>query len=170
MTATIAESPSVWGTTFFCDDLRYEAQGTQTLVGVYNAHLLVSGEFPILLPKFALLIKIFEDPENMLSGTGSLKIFVPGEEHPVFDMPMNFENRHDPKLLFDEHNSYDGLTKTISGSIPLMFSPFTLKEEGSIRVRLYANDIEYRVGALIVKRAANPALQPLQSPPDPLAS
>jgi len=68
-----------YGTTIFCDDIRLEASGKVTLVGVYIGDLIVLGTLPTTLPKFAMRILYTERPQESTDPV-ELRIFFPGDD------------------------------------------------------------------------------------------
>ena len=136
-----------FGYTSICDDIRHEADGKITLVGIYGTKLVAS-EFPITLPKLCFFITVNE--ETSAAGARDLNIY--------FE-PEGSEGDDDRKILTSY--SYEIPEEVVSDSngkqfsmrsntLEIIASPFRLEEEGKIRVRINIGDDEYALGALAV--------------------
>ena len=48
-----------YGYSIFCDDIRNEPGGKLSFIGCYNGVILISGQFPLVLPKLCVHTHIF---------------------------------------------------------------------------------------------------------------
>src|ERR1043165_3972844 len=49
-----------WGFSLFADDFRAEIGGKTTLVGMYQGDMIIQGTFPVVVPRFVVLISYYE--------------------------------------------------------------------------------------------------------------
>lgn len=139
-----------YGTTVFCDDIRYEINGKLTLIGCYTTEMNFRGPFPGTLPMFAALIQL-RIPEAV--PFNSIKIRVIKEEgsekNEIFETDINFTD-DDRKEAFPGGAENDE-ERVFLMTFPLQWSSFQMKESGFIRVRAYLDgDKEVRIGSLKV--------------------
>lgn len=73
------EMRNSWGFTLFADDLRQEIGGKISVIGIYQTDLIQHLDFPINLPKFAMLIKYYE-VKGALKSDMNVNIFLPGDK------------------------------------------------------------------------------------------
>lgn len=144
-----------YGYTVFCDDIRQEAGGKVTFVGVYTDHMVVHGTFPCLLPKFAMWIQYNQRRDKVVTPV-KFAIFLPGDtDEPsiITEIPdegalQGMKNAQDMAKAYpqQEENSpaFVGLGhRTI-------FSPFVIAEPGLILVRAIREDRFLRLGGIRV--------------------
>ena len=67
-----------YGYTIFCDDVRLEASGKTSYMGIYRGKLILNAPLPALLPKFFLVIHYFERPDESTEPV-NLHVYMPGE-------------------------------------------------------------------------------------------
>lgn len=158
-----------YGYSIFCDDIRQEATGKITFVGVYTNHMVVHGSFPFLLPKLGVWIQYNQRPEHVVKPI-RFAIFLPtdAEDSPsiVMEMPEAQTEEaiaksgylaRDFSLSDDENPTFVGLgTQTV-------FSPFIIPSPGLIRVRAIRGDKFARLGGLVVYGPSGPTLPPPKS-------
>ena len=136
-----------------CDDIREEAGGKKSLMGVYRSQIICPS-LPIQLPKLCLRafvstektkpIKSLEFEVEVL-GSPAVKISVPTEQ-----LEMVAQQNENPEGTHLEYTA-----EIMAGSL-------TLHKEGPIRVWAKINNRRKRVGAVWVKLAA-PAPAPGQA-------
>ena len=134
----------------YCDDIREEASGKRTLVGVYRAALIVPA-FPAVLPKFCVMLNylcsVSDAPEKV-----HFKLYrddaVLGE-HVVPDGSL----RKMPKLA-------DSQAALHCASVVMEFAPFGLLGPCVLRVRAEVDGVELRTSALSIQ--AKEATAPTQ--------
>jgi len=124
---------------------------------------------PFALASFVVMITYRERPgESTVPVT--LKLFVPGTEGPLVEIPMPVEQMRSTE--YDQKVDFDGMEKILSMQLPLIFTPFVVAQEGFIRVRAYRGEDEIRLGALRIQLGdvATPmgiVSAPVQSQPPP---
>jgi hypothetical protein len=141
---------NAWGFTLFADDLRQEIGGKFSLIGIYQVDLIQRLDFPITLPKLAMLIKYYE-VKGTLSGDLNVRIFLPGDsqdtptlswtipETSKDNAPVPYEQDADSEKLFDF-------------TLPVIISPLNIKEEGFVKVRIKCGDTIIRLGRLMIRK------------------
>lgn len=148
--------PDAFGSTIFCDDIRFEVDGKVSIIGSYAGDMSVRGSFPAILPKFAAAV-LFVQKKELFTKNLELRIFLPGdpEDKPsiVSDLSQGAPPAIDP--------SPD--SKFIIIRANLVFSPFALNEPGSIKVRIVRDGVVHGAGSLRVV-SAPPEETPSASP------
>lgn len=147
------------GHTIFCDDVRQEVSGKQTLVGTYGSAMYVA-EFPAILPQISCVICYREDPESI----GSVAIRViheVGDDETVmaeiaFDIP---EGSKPPAEM-------EGPFIMREGKFVVQLSPFSIEGPGVLKVRAFRDDDEIRLGALKIDLASTMRTEDQAAPPE----
>lgn len=149
------------GYTIFCDDIRHEKSGKRTLVGTYGSHLLVN-ELPCLLAKICLVVVLREDPnarsattvkilfqaadleddEHTNAGTTVPDIGVVIAEQEVRAPDQKGRPKHKGFLMSESH-------------LEFQISPFQIENPGILKVRAYRDDLEVRLGAIVIGKIEN---------------
>src|SRR5271166_3714062 len=161
------------GFTIFCDDIREEASGKTSLIGVYEAAMVLHTPFPAVLPKFGFHITICEPSRLTVERDFPIKIeiFLPGD--------MDTEPSYSFSLPGDPEAAKTALAnlpwRPIGDQPPVarlvlkpIVSSMVLKEPGIIRVRAIYKGDRLRCGALpvIPAEALTPAsVDEISSPP-----
>lgn len=143
-----------YGTTTFCDDIRFETNGKITLIGCYTGELNFGGPKPGLLPTFAALVNI-RIPVSVELSTLTVRVTkdVLSETEIMFETSIDIpeESRQIPEgeELAEE--------RVLFFSMPLQWSPVEVVDEGHIKVRAFLDGKkEVRVGALKLNFNAGP--------------
>jgi hypothetical protein len=162
-----------WGFSLFSDDIRGEVAGKITVVGIYQGEMLFasSAEFPSVYPKFCILVKYYE-VKDAFSDDIVVRIFLPGDakDTPSVTVPIPASVRSGappPYPLEEDQESIFSLT------YPIMLSPFLIKQEGFVKVRVVSGGITTNLGSLMIRKVRPdeniqiPAwpMQPVQSAP-----
>lgn len=158
-----------YGTAIFCDDIRFEQQGTVSLIGCYGGDLIVSGGFPVQLPKLCIFIQLKMPPDTHTGTPILVKVFLPGAK----DGAPSFEHLMPPipSAVLDaigKPSDDQDIQRMIGLSFPLIYSPFVIQEQGNIKVRLLLGDKIIKIGVLKVMDASTqnaPIPSPTVSPP-----
>lgn len=155
-------SPSTpFGHVTFFDDIRQELNGKFIFTGVYTGNLVIPTA-PVWLPSFVVMVTYRERPGESTDQV-TVKIFMPGESEANIALPMPVDQMR--QAVYDPTVDFEGMDKILSMSVPLVFSPFAIAQEGFIRVRAYRGDDEIRLGALRVQVGSVPGLPFQQTPP-----
>lgn len=150
----------------FCDDIRPEMGGKQSLIGVYRSHAVVK-EFPFYFPKIGVFLNI---KFKKLGKSNALRI--PKEEIHIriylsneILLELSLPNLKDPKFrrhLRDQIEKEkaelnilgdDDLEAGVTISISRVFAPIEVSEPSSLKVRVAVGEKIFKAGALsIVKQ------------------
>ena len=138
----------------YCDDIRQELGGKQTLVGVYSGTLQVQS-FPVILPKLCLALQLLLPAEGLPK---DLKIEVLQGEAVIAegDFPMD-----DLQAAVAALESGKGIAPP-EGERPMLgvqfiFSPIRLEGPGTIRPRVRMGEQEIVANGLRIARVADNA-------------
>lgn len=162
----LIDTPDIYGYTSFCDDIRFEASGARTLVGVYISPMYIHANFPITLPKFGFAVTLLQRKEIFNPNVG-LRIFLPGDKDDQASIqaslgeaaPGAIQNELDKKRI-PQGDPKERTYIAMHGNF--IFAPFLIKETGSIKVRAVIGENTYRLGSIILD---NPP-----APPGPVKS
>ncbi|MCP1537784.1 hypothetical protein [Methylorubrum extorquens] len=142
-----------YGTTAFCEDIRFEASGSVSLVGVYNKDIVVP-EFPIIIPKFGVycVVVLPKRPEDRIPFL-KFQVFLPGDgDRPSIYHESVAEDTNFAPKDFEPDPDVPLHSKVIQ---QMVVSPLQLNKEGYIRVRTYVDDAYVRAGAIRVMKNRN---------------
>lgn len=148
---------SAWGFSFFCDDLREEVGGKISLMGMYDRDLFFQAQTPVVFPKFVILVRYFEIV-GAFSDDLVLSVFLPGDEpdRPSISLTLNRPDAGalEPAMVFS-----DDAEPVLSISVPVLLSPWEVKCEGAVRVRMRCGEVVTRLGELQVSKG-EPIVRP----------
>jgi hypothetical protein len=134
------------GFVIFCDDIRHEVSGKETIVGKYSNELTVFGVSPVVLPKICMLICLRVDPHSRPC-EGQVRITRSDTETPLASFDFDFPSPEEfPIRLTDETESeskiYDEAVVTATIGNLAVEKAFRLK------VRAFIGEDEVRLGSL----------------------
>lgn len=132
--------PNPYGVTIFCDDVREEVSGKQTLVGVYGPELHYTGGFPAKLPVLWSFVRLsVPGSEEYASFDYVIKKEVDEKEISLvgFTHPIDIKKLDDPNKV-----------TTIGLSIPI--PDLQLEKDCRILSRAYFDGEEVKLGSLNV--------------------
>lgn len=137
------------GHTVFCDDIRYEAGGKISLMGIYNGSLEVK-ELPVTMAKLCLIVTLNEKRSS--SGHRRIKVIqqdetTDGSEEDKVLIDMEYEIPDE--VVSDETKEFSMRTQRLD----LIASPFNIEQPSKIRVRSYQDGEEIALGRLEIKVA-----------------
>jgi hypothetical protein len=151
------------GLTIFCDDIRHEASGKETYLGIYKGVMFLRGDMPVTLPKICFAILLREEPGSMEPVT--VKVFFPGQEDD--DEPAAALELRPQKVDIPQSNEF----KVRDAWMLLEVPNAEIKEYGKFRVRAYRAGDEIRLGTLVVQPFPDENANGQQpSPTDPPSS
>jgi hypothetical protein len=145
------EGRKSWGTTIFADDLRQETGNKFSLMGVYQFDMIVQQDFPISLPKFAILINYYEIKGAFNEGL-NVKIFLPGnkEDAPQLTWQIDGTARDNVKSPYEVVEA--DAERLFTLTIPIILTPIIINEEGFIKVRVQCGDTTTKLGRLMIRK------------------
>ncbi|MGI4850391.1 MAG: DUF6941 family protein [Janthinobacterium lividum] len=143
------ESP--YGYTAFCDDIRFELDDKQSLIGLYSS-LMHAASFPLLLPKFAFYITLMEPSSLAYKRDFSFTITIelPGGEP---DVPVIIQEIPAPDGGFHETPhpfTQERETLYIRTTHIIVTTGLIIKEPGLIKVRIRYGDEVIKCGTLAI--------------------
>jgi hypothetical protein len=128
----------------FCDDIREEKRGTDTLVGIFPDNINVPA-LPITFAKLAVYIRIHLDPSNDPPGAIPIRIEMPnGSQMPLGTLEESLVN----KTLQDAKATGAPIAGLISRAVA---SPFHLPAAGRLRVIVTIADEDVLAAAINVQ-------------------
>lgn len=150
----------------FCDDIRVEASGKLTLVGVYNADMLFQ-EFPAFVPKLAVWLFV-SSPIGETINTIAVKISK--ADSVIMEFAPTTIQKMTP-MRDAAHDAPSRMTFTLNIGLP----PMTLSEACTVRVDVAVDGTDYCAGKLHVGLMPSYAFAPIPnasdaSAPDPQES
>jgi hypothetical protein len=139
-----------WGVSLFCDDIRQEVGNKMSLMGLYQADMIFQNDFPLIIPRFGILVRYFET-KGAFSEDVILKVFLPGDdpEQPTVNQLINRPEMNSAAKPYELDPEMEAL---VSLRVPMMFSPLQIKCEGFIKVRMYCGQVVTKLGALRVRK------------------
>lgn len=151
-------SIDAYGTTVFCDDIRFEASGKLTLVGCYTSEMTFSGPAPGKLPNFAALVNI-RIPRELSFRKVELRVLkeVASVKEEIFqaELEVSEEQREEAFVPIGQEKNEE---QVLSMTFPLQWSPLDIEGAGLIKVRAYLDgETEVRLGALKINFAEESA-------------
>lgn len=151
------QSPT--GYALFCDDIRLEASGKLTLIGLYGGGELIifSATLPVVLPHFSILSHVLVDRTELDRPIG-IQAFMPWDEKDKpsikLEQPAGASIPYRPS---EDINNDDQLMVGIFTQINL--NSFEIKSVGRVRVYAVRGDEYTRLGSLFIKLSP-----PIQQP------
>lgn len=137
------------GHVVFCDDIRQEASGKATYVGVYGQTMLLHRRPPFVLPSFAFAATYMERPGESADPV-YLRVYFPGEsdDEPSYEMKLPMEEARASKP--PEGSDDPVLVVSVKAVRP---TPI-INQTGLIRVRAVRGDEYLSLGHLRVELSA----------------
>jgi hypothetical protein len=143
-----------YGNTVFCDDIRQEMGRKYSFIGVYTEKMLIHGDFPCLLPRFAMFATCIQQHRSMRA-IDKFVVFLPGQEE---DVPPAVELPYPQDVMqtnLDLARKSDMPFGAITVLAHIVLSPLILAVPGRIRVRAVRGDEMIRCGTLPVEHSPN---------------
>ena len=140
-----------YGYSIFCDDIRNEAGGKLSFIGCYNGIILISGQFPLVLPKLCVHIHVLS-PASQPFGSIVTRCYLPGDDKPFFEEPIETPRQHDQTELVAHLKTDTGAPLYIVAATSLIFTQLELRSTGLMRVRAVVDaGEEIRLGSLRIE-------------------
>jgi hypothetical protein len=146
----IAAKRDAWGFSLFCDDIRAEVGGKISVMGIYQADMIFTQDPPIVLPKFAILVKYYETP-GVFTDDVVLKVFFPGDEKdaPTLAIPIP---RQSMQIGEPQYEMEEGQEHVFSLAAPVVMAPFQVTKYGFLKVRAACGDAVTNLGSLMLRK------------------
>ena len=129
----------------FCDDIRIEQTGIETLVGVYPDNVNVP-LLPFQFPKLGIYTRIVIDAQDHLEKI-EIQISVPGSDTQLLT-EMNRDVIADARKM-----AIDNGTPTVGLISKALSAPFAINEAGQVRIIVKIEGVDYIGGILNVQLA-----------------
>ncbi len=142
--------PNSWGFSLFCDDIRAEVGGKISVMGVYQADMIFLSNlvFPIVIPKFCILIKYYS--MDAFRDEIAMRVFLPGDAK---DAPSFVATLPLPQIVNASYPLEDDQERIFNLTFPFIIAPFHIKQEGFIKVRALCGGVTTKLGSLMVRIA-----------------
>jgi hypothetical protein len=159
----MATDATPWGFSLFCDDLRQEIGGKISIMGLYQTDMIFpeAAQFPLVLPKFAILTKYYESQPN--TEDINFRIFFPGDERDTPTIRAPFQ-RPPSSVTPPTYALEEDQERLFMTTVPFVISPFPIKQEGFIKVRAMNGATITKLGSLMIRKA-KPGEDYLSLPP-----
>jgi hypothetical protein len=145
------DSPDVFGSCIFCDDIRIENTGKLIYIGAYTGRMYVPNSFPVVIQKLAVAIDYSQLPSKFMSP--KFWVFLPGdEEKPAIEAVMPEEtgaSALDQVLKSELPVSRDAVYANVNATFT--FFNLVIKEKGLIKVRAVRGQELVKIGTLFVR-------------------
>jgi hypothetical protein len=140
-----------YGHAIFCDDIRSEAGGKLSFIGCYNAVMLTTQQFPLVLSKFCIHFHVFS-PATQPYTSVTARCYVAGESDPIAEEPIDVPGLREQQSLLDGLPKDTDAPPYIVVASSLVFSPLEIRQPGLIRICVEINKSadELHLGALQV--------------------
>ncbi len=137
----------------FCDEIRREINGKAIFIGVYDSDLYVPS-LPFTLPTFSVLVTI-SSPVDMPLRRMIIRLYYGDNllsEAPIPEAELDslFGGVSEGQI---EDTEVLSVLKVFRWAVVLNISPFTIEEEGNLRVRVETDSEILPGGALFIKVA-----------------
>jgi hypothetical protein len=149
-------TPTVFGNSIFCDDIRQEVNAKQSLMGVYPQVISIQGTFPFALPKLCISVQFFELNEIALVRNWEIPLVVLGPGQTIDEPALRLSIPVPPddakvssKKLYDKPEQLYMIT-----SLGIVFQPLVINTPGFVRVRALYKDKIIKVGSLRVEQGS----------------
>lgn len=141
-----ADTPDVFGSSVFCDDIREEVGGKASLIGVYMGGMLVHSPFPAAIPRFGIAISLWQRHAKFVPNV-ELRIYLPGDDDDKPSIISHAEAGGGTVPEASEENSYLVMRANLT------MTNLVLKRAGKIKVRALINGTLIPLGSLPVSLA-----------------
>jgi len=129
---------SAWGFSLFADDLRDETGGKVSLMGIFQADMVFPDNIslPITVSKFVVLIMYYET-FGKLEGNVTFRVTYGRNEEALLEAVIERKHLTSTDVTTQSPSEADRISHI---RIPVVISPFQIKEFGRMRVRAHYED------------------------------
>jgi len=141
---------NAWGFSIFCDDFRQEVLGKYSLMGVYQNDMVFSSDitFPFIVPRSVILVKYFETV-GAFKDALLLRVYLPGDEADKPTIAQAIERGTNAPMAVTLEADQE---QVVTFTVPLIFSPFEVRQEGFVKVRMHCGDVITNLGSLRIHK------------------
>jgi len=136
-----------FGWCLFCDDVRNEAGGKVSYMGVYGADIVFAQPLPVVVPQFAIVANYMVDIDDEVTEDVILEVRLPGDEEPLVRSAV-------PMAEVRRAKKPQAGARYLSASAKLIISPCEFKAEGFVEVWITRGSSPMKIGSLAVKTTA----------------
>ena len=156
MTSKVERAPLVFGRTTFAEDIRNEASGQFTMVGVYPGGIHLPS-FPATIAKFAFMVE-FQQRTDASDEDVRLAAFAPGSEadQPVWEiiLPAASFDAGPPEALVDDERKSTYPGELVHRQIQLVvMASLQIEQPGMFQIRAFRAGKIWGLGGLHFIRA-----------------
>lgn len=155
----LIESPDVFGSTIFCDDVRMEISHKIIYIGVYQGAMMIHQAFPYKLPTFCFAV-LLQQRTEIFNPKVTLRIFLPGDPDDaasdaasiVAEMGEHVSGaamKHADDVS-DKAGIPQADRKFVTMTATLQMQALEIKQPGLIKVRADIGENRYKLGGLSV--------------------
>jgi hypothetical protein len=144
-----------FGSTLFCDDIRYENGGKQSYIGCYQGGIFIPS-FPVIVPRFGIAI-FFNEPRDWAERRDwgvPIHVLLPGDpdEKPSFVGEIPAITSEQMNAAFQTSIAEDpGVPHLVQAAIQIIMSPMVVQMPGRIKVRAIYRDYVVKLGTIRVE-------------------
>ena len=134
----------VYGYALFCDDIRQEVGGKQTLVGLYTGGMSVQGKSPVVIPLFSALLNLVL-PIDLDFNRVEFKLI-----KELDDQSVDIFAAHTEEAKAQLVSRLDGVAppEKLMAQIPVRMGNFVAEDGARIKARAFVDGREVRLGTL----------------------
>ena len=152
-----------FGTTVFCDDIRFETFNKISLVGIYGPELIHFSKFPLWLPKFGIYISV-RFPGNYKIDGAKFLMYFPGDPEDAPTSTIDLPWKTDGISPMPDPKDFPDLINVYGFNQHFIFSPITIKQAGYIRIRILEGTNRIKIGVLKLREATSAEIISMQAP------
>jgi hypothetical protein len=117
-------------------------------MGVYSNDIVFQNDPPFVTPKFAILVKYFEELDAFKDDI-LVNVYFPGDQKdsPAMTVPISRSLMQAAPYEMEE-----GQERLVNLTLPLMFSPFSISKQGFLKVRAICGDVVTNLGSIMVRK------------------
>jgi hypothetical protein len=148
----MSSNPPNFGFSLFCDDVRQEVGGKLSFMGIYQADMVFphGTAFPIVVPRFVIVVKYFE-VVGAFTDDLFIEIFLPEDK----DTPSARQEvkRSEIPRPDNRYSVPEDSDRLFVVQVPMVLSPFIIREPGFLRVRMNRGENRLKLGSLLIRAA-----------------
>lgn len=153
-----------WGFSLFGDDLRQEAGGKISLMGIYQEDMIFPDgiALPFVVPKFVVFISYYEI-KGALETDITFRVSHGPENKMLAELQMLRKELPPPKeIQATEGERPEDVERIFHIRVPIILSPFMIEKFGRVRVRAhYSDDAILKLGSVNIRNLGAAELQEL---------
>jgi hypothetical protein len=145
--------PDIFGSTIFCDDIRFENTNKLIAIGIYNSGVQIGGSFPFQMKSFAMLINYSERIGTQTEQV-KIQVFFPSIADPLIEVQLPSEQF---RLMAEPNKDPNAFKANFHTAVlPIVMGPVMLAEKGVIKVIARIGDRVQRLGVLRIDAVSLP--------------